>query len=255
MVKKRLTRKEIAQQDWAEIVLSGIYTWGSKNRYLLASGLVILLLTIAGSYWWQNREQQQAFQIQEKFAEALEIYHAPVGEIKKIDQNNAEPASRYRFLTDQDRLQKALEAFNNIPQNSSSPTIGMLARYYTGLLLRELNQIDEAKKILNLTIQESNQSEIRNMARETLADILQAENQLNPASDLLKKILEDPTTAFPKEMVLLRLARNKESTGNTDEALNFYRKLTTDYPSSSQASVARSRIQNLETSTQLVPQD
>jgi len=63
---------------------------------------------------------------------------------------------------------------------------------------------------------------------------------------MLKAILDDSPSSFPKEIVMVRLARNLEADGNTSEAVECYRNLLADYPASSYAPEARSRIDRLE---------
>ena len=255
MVRRRLTRREIVQASWLEATLSRSYVWSSENRRLLISSLGAILLAIAGTYWWQDYQQRQTRKIQTSFAQALELYHAPVGEKTGDGQDEGRISSRYRFSSDDERRDRALEAFRSIADRHPSANIAIVAQYYTGLLLNELNQREEARKLLGSVILESEQPEIRNMARNTLAQMLEAEDQPGEASELLKEILEDAAPSFPEEPVLFRLAQDHETVNNADEALKFYRRLLADYPSSGYAGEARERIQQLEASAELVSQD
>ena len=254
MVRKRLTRREIVQASWLEATLSRIYNWSSKNTRLLISSLGAVLLAIGGAYWWQDSQQRQAREIQTTFAQALEIYHAPVGKETGEDQDGVRIPS-YRFSSGDERRDRALEAFRAIADRDPAANIPILAQYYTALLMNELNQREEAREILGSVILESEQPEIRNMARNTLAQMLEAEDQPGEASELLEEILEDAASSFPEEPVLFRLAQDHETANNTDQALKFYRRLLADYPSSRYTGAARKRIQRLEAKAELVSQD
>ena len=97
-----------------------------------------------------------------------------------------------------------------------------------------------------MIIEEANQVEIRSLARNFLAHVLLLEKDRKQASEILEAILNDNDSSFPKESVILRLARNLEQDNNAGKAVEFYQKLLDDYPDSNYASEARSRIDRLE---------
>ena len=244
MAPKRLTRKEIVQEDRIRAALTGIYEWMARNGYLLAAGLGLLLVTVLGSYIWQNYQQNRSAELQIEFAEGLKIYHSPTG--TDPDSEQAVSSSRYHFETDQERREKALESFNAVASDSPGSNLGLLARYYAARIQHELDQREEAKQELNSVIEEADLIEIRSLARNFLAHVLLLEEDRKQASAMLKAILDDSPSSFPKEIVMVRLARNLEADGNTSEAVEFYRNLLADYPDSSYAPEARSRIDRLE---------
>jgi tetratricopeptide (TPR) repeat protein len=243
---KRLTRREIVQEDRIQMTLSWVFEWSSRNRYLLLGGAGLLLLAMLGSYLWQNYQQQNSLQLQVRFAEALEIYHAPVGQETDSPAATAPNSGHYSFQTDQERRQQALESFNAIAEDYSSTNLGFLARYYVALVKHEMEETEEAKQILNSLIQESTQPDVRNLARNFLANVAQQESDREQASSLLQAILEDTSLSFPKETVILNLAQNSEAGGNTDEALKFYKRLLAEYPDSPYTQEVQTRISRLE---------
>ena len=97
-----------------------------------------------------------------------------------------------------------------------------------------------------MIIEEADQVEIRSLARNFLAHVLLLEKDRKQASKILEAILTDNESSFPKESVILRLARNLERDNNASKAVEFYQKLLDDYPDSNHASEARFRIDRLE---------
>ena len=246
LTRKHLTRKEIVQQDRIELALSGIFNWCSENRALLISLLIIFVLTIAGSSAWQYFKGQSSHELQIRFRDTLDLYHAPVGiaDEQPLPENTA--VIEYRFESDQERLEESLVAFTTIAEDAPSSQLGLLSRYYTALIKQELGQIQEAENDLNFVIQNSPDPEVQNLARNHLARIAQSQNDREKATALLEQILVDESHTFPKAVVLLELAQTNEAAGNAEEALRYYRRLTAEYPTSQHIQQARTHIDQLE---------
>ena len=253
---KRLTRKEIVQEDNIQAVLTGILQWSTKNKNLLLICVVVVLLGIAGSFVWRNYQSQRLKEFQGQFADALETYHSPVGEEEQ--DNTATPDShKYHFQSDQERLEQALKKFIAVATDADSSEIGKFSGYYSALIKRELGQTEEAQQILE-SVLESAGLETRNLARSLLAELAEAENDHSQATVLLEEILDEELSSFPKEFVLLRLGRSHEALGQNEEALRFYRRITTEYPTSLYTETARAQIDQLEaeeTSSDSVPEN
>jgi tetratricopeptide (TPR) repeat protein len=246
LTQKHLTRKEIVQQDRIELALSGIFNWCSENRALLLILLAVFVLTIAGSSTWRYYQGQSSQELQIQFRDTLDLYHAPVGtaDEQPLPENTA--VIDYRFESDQERLEESLAAFSRIADDSPSSQLGLLSRYYTGLIKQEMGQIQEAEIDLDFVIQNSPNPEIQNLARNYLARIAQSQNDREKATALLEQILVDESNTFPKAVVLLELAQTNEVAGNAEEALRYYRRLTTEYPTSQHIQQARTHIDQLE---------
>jgi hypothetical protein len=89
MAAKKLTRKEIVQQDVIRKTLTDTSNWAISNFKLLVGALVVVLATTAGVILWQQYSGSRQAQLQAAFADALEIYHAPVGAEATQNQDNA----------------------------------------------------------------------------------------------------------------------------------------------------------------------
>ncbi len=246
MVAKRLTRREIVQEDKIQTFLTGVYEWSSQNRSLLIAFFAIFVLSILGSYFWQNYEMDRSEQIQVQFAEALKIYHAPV--IEESAGNSEDPIvfDEYIFERDEERREKALEAFTAVAEDYSGTHLGLLARYYRGLIKQEMGQIGTAEEDLSFVMGNSAEPQTRSLARHLLARIAELKDDRQGATELLEEILLEETAYFPKDTILLRLAQNHEAAGNAEEAVNFYTRLTTEYPISDYSQEAQLRLDQLE---------
>ena len=73
MTPKRLTRREIVQEDKIRASLTRIYEWIVRNSRLLIASVGLLLITILGSYVWKSYQQNRFAELQIEFAEALKI--------------------------------------------------------------------------------------------------------------------------------------------------------------------------------------
>ncbi len=245
MAAKKLTRKEIVQQDVIRKTLTETSHWAVSNFKLLVGALVAVLAITAGVLIWQNYSGSRQEQLQAAFADALEIYHAPVGsEATQTQDNTVKP--KYTFKDDQAKYEKSLSAFQGVASKYSGTKIGALAQYYAALSMNELGQNDQARSTLESLIEDSRFVEVKNLARNTLADLDLAADKYDEASRLLQQILDQPSADFPKEIVMLKLAQTLEKQGDLAAALDAYRKITSEYPGTNSASDASTRIKRLE---------
>lgn len=250
MVRRRLTRKEIVKEDPIRKALENTSAWLFEHRSLLVGVLGVVVVAVAASYLWDTYSVSRSEEVQSVFADALDIYHAPVGEKpapeEPTDQQSPEPPEKYRFATSKAKHEKALEAFQNISKTYSGQKLGALARYYTGLSLMELDRTGEAQTELAAVVSESGYPEIKNLARNSLSRLEASKGNHNEAARLLEEILNEPSPNFPEQVVLLRLARTYELTGQNEQALERYRQVTSQYDGTQYATEAETRIRQLE---------
>ncbi|MEE2823057.1 MAG: tetratricopeptide repeat protein [Acidobacteriota bacterium] len=248
MARKRLTRKEIVQQDQIELGLAAIYNWCSENRFLIISILAVFVLTIVGSSAWTFYQAQSLDELQKRFNETLSLYHTPVNNPQDPPAEDA-PEIEYLFESNQERLEESLGAFTEIVEASPNSKIGLLSRYYTGVIQQQLGQTEDAKNDFDFIIQNASRPEIQNLSRHYLARLAQSNNDREQAKALLEQLLVDESNTFPKAVALLELARTYEGEGNTEAALRYYQRLTEEYPTSQHIQQARAHISQLENVT------
>ena len=245
MAAKKLTRKEIVQQDVIRKTLTDTSHWAVSNFKLLVGGLVAVLAITAGILLWQEYSGSRQEQLQSRFADALDLFHAPVGADADASQDNT-IKPKYTFKDDKTKYEKSLSAFQDLADQYSGTKIGSLARYYAALSMNELGQADQARKALQSVVADSRFIEVKDLARNTLADLDLADEKYDDAIALLRQILDQPSEDFPKEIVLLKLGQILEKQGDLAAALEEYRKVTTEYPGTNTASEASTRIRRLE---------
>lgn len=250
---KKLTRKEIIREDSIQQTLSTTSSWVVQNQKLLIAGLAGLILAVFGVYQFQNYRASADRQAQARFSQALEIFHASVGDQEGEDAANQSTAaqtgageSSLRFATEQEKYDKALSAFQEVIDRHSGSMLAEWSLYYQALSYQSLGQTDQGIEKLEAVITRSNHSEIKNLARNSLAQILISNNQTDQAIQHLQKILDEPSPNFPQQVVLMRLASSYEALGDTEKALEFYRRVTAEFPNSEDSRQATSRIQQLE---------
>ena len=273
MAVKRLTRKEIVQEDRIHARLSQVSQWALRNRSYLAAAAVILVVVIVGFWALQGYREGQAAETQGLFSDALELYHATIdkveekgeekveGEEKAEGEKSAEEKaqaraqelanSRYRFQSEQERNQKAQEAFLQLAQEYPNSQLGILSRYYLALIARQTDRIEEAKESLGWVIDNTDAVETKNLARNALVQIVLGEGNAKEAAGLLERMMEEPSPNYPQQIILMSLAESYEKAGNLDKAIEHYKKITSEYPTSQQSQEAQSRIDELEDSKAL----
>lgn len=242
---RRLTRKEIVQEDKIHATLSTIYGWSTLHTKWLVGTALLFLAGAVGIFFWRNYQESRRTEVQREFAEALEIHHAPVAGESSGSSDTQSRESRQRFQSAQERHQKALARFEAIAGKYSSMSLGVLARYYVALNQRQLGRVKEAMETLRWVIEHAHDADIKNLARNALAQQALLENNREEAIKLLKEIAET-SRLFPRPNVLLQLAQSYEARGNVEEAIKQYRKISSDYPASEQAREAQSKIAELE---------
>ena len=252
---RRLTRREIVQEDRIYSVLSGISQWAVGNRTQLVVGSGIVVVSLLGFYLWQGYRESSNQEAQGLFAEALDTYHAPVKELNPEpgsepaaeNQNQPlEPPPVYRFETVAERRAASEAAFERISDDYSGTRIGFFSRYYLALIERQSEDAGKARQHLRWVVDNSGDSDVRNLSRNVLADIALGEENHQEALTYLQQLLGDPTPQVPEQTVLMRIARTHEALGNIEQALENYKKITNDFPTSTQAEEAQSEIDRLE---------
>ncbi len=268
MALKRLSRKQIVQEDRIYARLSQISQWVLRNRNYLAAAAVVLVVVIVGLWALQGYRAGQTAETQGLFSDALELYHATIDKVEekseekvegeeKVEKSAEEKAqaraqelanNRYRFQSDQERIQKAEKAFLELVQEHPDSQLGVLSRYYLALIARQTDRIEEAKEGLLWVIDNADAVDTKNLSRNALAQILLGEGSAKEAADLLEQMVEEPSPNYPQQIILMSLGQSYEKAGNRDKAIEQYKKITSEFPTSQQSQEAQSRIDELEDS-------
>jgi len=241
---KRLTRKEIVQEDKIHSSLVGILDWFNANAKLLAIAGVLVLLAIGGTYLWRYMSKSQNEQLQANFADALQIHSAPAG--KDAANTTTPTTNKYSFATTQERHTKALAKFKEIADDSPGSEIGQLSRYYVALNQYQLGKKAEAKSTLESLSGDADSPVTRNLARGMLVQLSEEAKTHDQSIKLLEQTLAEPTPAMPKNTVLYQMGQIYETMGKPDEASKRYKELTTEFPTSEEARLAETQLAKLK---------
>ena len=128
MALKRLSRKEIVQEDRIHARLSQISQWVLRNRNYLAAAAVVLVVVIVGLWALQGYRAGQAAETQGLFSDALELYHATIDKVEEKSEEKVEGRGKGREIGPRKRLRLALKSwlttdtdFNPIRNGSRKP--------------------------------------------------------------------------------------------------------------------------------------
>jgi soluble lytic murein transglycosylase len=138
------------------------------------------------------------------------------------------------------------------PEGLAGSPLEVYARYYTGVALAGLSRTAEAATVFTDLAARAPQGYLSEAGTLALADVLVQQGDASRAEDLLENLsqqkVSDPETVF------LALGRAEEAVGHRDHALEAYRKIYYDYPTSGEAADAQTAIERLQTAS-LVPPD
>ena len=219
-------------------------------------------MAIVGFWALQGYREGQVTETRGLFSDALELYHATLDEPEEEDEGEGEKEksaeekaqaraqelanNRHRFRSEQERNQKAKEAFAQLVEEYPNSQLGILSRYYLALIAHRTDRSEEAKEGLTWVIENADAGETKNLARNALAQIILGEGNPKEAADLLEQMLEEPSPNYPLQIILMSLGWSYEKAGNQDKAIEQYKKITSEYPTSPQSQEAQSRIDELE---------
>lgn len=243
-----LTKKKI-KQDKVRDTLTELYEWILEYQIYLVVGLGLLVVGALGTYGWQAMRSGQDRDAQYAYAKALEVYNAeitPEDEPSDTDAETPKPTAKETFKTVEERNAKALEAFDKVADDYSGFDVGQWARYLSALVHLDRGETEQGHTILAELTESADVLEIRNLAALRLADDAEADGNADDAISYTKKILDAPSDSMPREPLLMRLARNYEKAGDDQAALEQYRKIEAEYPTSQEARTAGPRIKELE---------
>ncbi|HUK12482.1 MAG TPA: tetratricopeptide repeat protein [Thermoanaerobaculaceae bacterium] len=231
---RRLTRKQIKQDEFITFVDRGVHWMGSNWRQV-AYGLGGLLV-VAAVYWgitaYLGSRVDAATQA---IAGALDVYDAPVGTTAPAD-------AKLKFATDGERLTAAAKAFEDVRSRYSLTPQARVASLYLARIAVDRGDQGEALRILSEITSKHSSDPIVRLA---MLDLLRIRIARGDGPQLAKE-LEDMASGrdprLPRDLALFELAKMWDHERKTDEANRLYRKLVEDYPESSYRSEAQQRL-------------
>ena len=183
-----------------------------KGRTILyaVGGAVALVALVLVFNWWRERRADAA---RLALGQAIKIAETPV-----VSGTPLPGQTGPSYATEQERAQKAVEAFQKVQNDYGSP-YRELARYFAAA---NLLTVDRPKGISELeALSKDGDADVAARARFALAQAREADAQYDAAAALYQELLKNPSSAVPPNAVKLRLASVYEKQGKKDDAVNL----------------------------------
>ncbi len=183
-----------------------------RGRTLLyaVAGVVALIALILVFSWWRGRQAEEA---SAALGKAIEIAETPVA-TGTPQVGDTGPT----FATEQERAQKAVEAFQKVQHDYGSP-YSELARYFAATNLLTL---DRPKGLSELeALSKSGDADVSARSKFALAQARESDAQYDGAFALYQELLNDKNRSVSENTLKLRLAAVYEKQGKKDEAVNI----------------------------------
>jgi TolA-binding protein len=233
-------KKELKQQIKQDELRTGFEHaagWAGEHRdeiRVTAIALAVVLLAAVGFGSYRSHQQASAARA---FDEALTIFHAPV---------TGEPAANGAvgtvYATRAEKDQKAAAAFAEVAKRYGSSPTGRRARYYAALANLDAGKTAEAEAELKDLSTKGDDPLVRDLSRLALADLRRGSGRFDEAIEGYRKIADDSGSAVPRDHALMRVGATLEEAHKGPEAIQSYRRLIEEFPSSTYAGEAKSRI-------------
>lgn len=237
---RRKHRHELKQNELL-VWLDQTSRWFADNRRSLTVVVAVVVvagLLTAGILSYRSNQEQAA---QALFAEAMEVYHAPLTEAESAVTGD----EGRTFTSAEERYQTALEAFEEVIAEHEDTNAGRQARYYAGLCLTALERHDEAIERFE-SVRQGERDLVYYLATQSLAGAKARNGEAAEAVEVYRQLVGDPGNPLPKDRHLYDMARLQEGAGQLEEAHQTYERLLEEFPDSQLRGEVRQRSDLLQ---------
>ena len=235
---KRTERRHLKRDELASSLQQTFDTIDQNRRRITAAlvAVVVVLAGIGGYLWWQRDREAKAGQ---RLGEALAIAEAPVAPVATTGDQKP-PAGSYpsERARNEAALPKLLVAAEAYPRTSA----GLSARYRAAATLVALGRDDEAAKRYQEVIDLAGADMYGRMARLGLAEVKVRQKQYEAAINTYKELSLNASDSLPVDGVLMQLGRTYVLAGRTPEAVQTFKRITDEFPTSLYAADARKEL-------------
>ncbi len=236
--------KELKKQIKEDEFRSGLehaWDYARKNRATVQTAGLAIFVAVAGLWAFSSWRASRVAQSEAELQSALTIFEAPVG---------APPAGEAptgpTYATEQDKMTRALAAFEGVEKRFGSTQAGHRARYFAALSQLQLGRRDEAVKTLEEIAARRGDDMLQStLARLALASSYVSAGETDKGIDAYRKLADEPALPIAKDYVLMELGGALERAGRLDEARSVFKRVMDEFPSGSQAAQAAQRHQAL----------
>lgn len=233
-------KKELKQQIKQDELRTGFEhasAWAVTHRdELRVTAIVVAVVLLAAVGYGSYRSHQRA-SAERAFDEALTIFHAPVA-----GEPGAAQAAGTVYATKAEKEQKAASAFGEVAKRYGSSPSGRRARYYAALANLDLGKTAEAEAELKDLSTKGDDPLLRDLARLALADLYRSSGRFDQALEGYRRIADDAGAVVPRDHALMRVGATLEDAKRAPEAIQAYRRVVEEFPSSVYLTDAKTRI-------------
>ncbi len=226
MAKKRITRKELVKKPDEFITLSGtVIQWARSNAKLLTFGAVaffVLIISVAGyRYYAENREKAAAMLL----SQSMTAYEGAI----RAQQDPAEALAMV-----QSDLEQLVDTFGGYDA-------GQLGRLFYAHISLAAAMPDQAIGLYTKAMNSvKGDAGLANTILNGLAMAHMQKGDHAAAIDYFEKVIES-ASAVLKDAALFHVGRLYGADGDAQKSLNAYKRLSTDFPDSIYANIAREK--------------
>ncbi len=242
-------KKELKKQIKSDEFVTGLQRVamfaGERSSELKILGVVVALLLVGGLALDSLLETRRR-EAAVALAEAVELFHAPV--ISELPEG-AELPPGPSFASRDEKYRKSVEAFDGFERRHARSTEATSAAYYGALCRIELGELDEAEELMrDLASQKQPEKLEPALALLALARVHRLKGETDQAIETYRRLLDDEQAVLPRDEALMGMAAAYEEGERPAEARAAYEQLTQLFPTSVYAVDARTRAAYLELS-------
>jgi len=233
-VGRRLTRKQIKQDEFISLVDQSFHWMGQNWRQAVAGLGGVLVVALV---WWgvsafiASRSEAGG----QAMAEALATYEAPVG-------NAAAGGGKTTFATDTERLAAAEKAFQAVRSRYWLTPQARIADLYLARIAADRGDLTSAiRKLGEITSKRSSDPLVR-LAMLDLIRLRVARGEGPQLVGDLEAMVAGKDPRLPRDAALFELAKLWEHEGKPEDASRMYRKLIEEFPESPYRIDAQQRL-------------
>ncbi len=230
---RRLTRKQIKQDEFISLVDQGIHWMGANWRqaaYGLAGVLAVALVWWGVTTFLGSRSEAGG----QALADALAVYESPVG--------SAAAGAKTSFATDTERLAAAEKAFQGVKSKYWLTPQAGIADLYLARIAADRGDLTLAiRKLGEITSKRSANPLVR-LAMLDLVRLRVSRGEGRQLVGELEAMAAGKDPRLPRDAALFELGRIWDREGKPEEANRIYRKLIEDFPESPYRADAQQRL-------------
>lgn len=222
MVKRKLKKEEIRKDPFREFLAKTFSEIESSleeywKYYLIGFGLLVLI--VAGVYFYMDNHQRKMEQNDLLVNEILEIADAPVMAKDNPDRERYVKSGMKTYLTDEERFSELNRKINELFANGPSKSQKNGSMMAKASLLAKRGNYDESLKIADEIFKDSRFKVSALMLKGRIYEI---QNDFSKAEVVYKEISELNTNDLPKPLGLKFLGEFYQRNNKKDEALKAY---------------------------------